>query len=110
LPNSFGELDKLEEITLDKNNLHSLPPSIFQLPDLVTLSLKGNKKLRLPLQYRQRIEELNPPSSSTSHMTPQEINIMFSHSNASQSHLARGRTRKSRKFRKYRRRRSRRRK
>jgi len=99
LPNSFGELDKLEEITLDNNNLHSLPPSIFQLPDLVTLSLKGNKKLRLPLQYRQRIEELNPPRSSTSHMTPQEINIMFSHSNASQSHLARGRTRKSRKFR-----------
>jgi hypothetical protein len=100
LPNSFGELDKLEEITLDNNNLHSLPPSIFQLPDLVTLSLKGNKKLRLPLQYRQRIEELNPPRSSTSHMTPQEINRIFSHSTTSHTHLARGRTRKSRKYRK----------
>lgn len=100
LPDSFLGLDKLEEITLDNNNLQTLPDSIFQLHNLQTLSLKGNVNLRLPPQYRARVEELNPPNtphSFTSHMTPEEIDNIFSRPNVT------GGFRKSRKSRKFRR-------
>lgn len=105
LPDSFDGLDKLEEITLDNNKLQSLPDSIFQLQNLVTLSLKGNENLRLDPKYRARVEELNPPNtphSSSSHMTPEEIDNIFSRPNVT------GGFRKSRRSRKYRKHRSRR--
>lgn len=104
LPDSFGGLDKLEEITLDNNNLQSLPDSIFQLHDLQTLSLKGNENLRLQREeYRPRVEELNPPNtphSFTSHMTPEEIDNIFSRPNVTGGFRKSRRTRRARKSRK----------
>ena len=101
LPDSFDGLDKLEEITLDNNKLQTLPDSIFQLPDLKTLSLKGNENLRLDPKYRARVEELNPPADSpygsSSHMTPEEIDDIFSRPNVTGGFRKSRRTRKTRK-------------
>ena len=110
LPDSFNGLDELEEITLDNNKLKALPDSIFQLQNLKTLSLKGNTELRLDPIYRTRVEELNPPADSPyghmSHMTPEEIDHLFS-PNVTGGFRKSRRSRKSRRNRKSRNRKSR---
>ena len=48
LPDEFGGLTSLRELTLDRNQLRALPESIGQLANLQTLNLNGNQLTELP--------------------------------------------------------------
>ena len=58
LPQSIGELEKLEGLYLSGNKLNSLPQNIVKLKKLKYLSLLENEKLVLSDEQKYWIEEL----------------------------------------------------